>query len=70
MLTVSSIPAGSAAGYASYLESRTVAPEPGGSYLGEDGAPAEDIKASTIVRLARALETTPADLMAGVELTS
>jgi conjugative relaxase-like TrwC/TraI family protein len=41
MMTASSIPATSAAGYADYLESRTVAPERGDYYLGTDGAPAE-----------------------------
>lgn len=40
-MTVASIPAGSATGYADYLESRTVTPERGDYYLGVDGAPAE-----------------------------
>ena len=41
MLTVASIPAATAAGYADYLQSRTVTPEQGDYYLGADGAPAE-----------------------------
>ncbi|HEX4805182.1 MAG TPA: MobF family relaxase [Conexibacter sp.] len=40
-MTAKSIPAASAAGYADYLQSRTVAPEQGDYYLGRDGAPAE-----------------------------
>jgi conjugative relaxase-like TrwC/TraI family protein len=41
MMTAQSIRATTAAGYAAYLESRTVAPEQGDYYLGADGAPAE-----------------------------
>jgi len=41
MMTASSIPASSAAGYASYLEGQTVAPDQGDYYLGPDGSPAE-----------------------------
>lgn len=41
MMTAASIPATAAAGYADYLDSRTVSPEQGDYYLGRDGAPAE-----------------------------
>ncbi len=41
MMTAASIPAGTIAGYADYLESKTVAPERGDYYLGTDGMPAE-----------------------------
>lgn len=41
MMTAQSIPASSAGDYAEYLESRTVSPEQGDYYLGNDGAPAE-----------------------------
>lgn len=40
-MSVRSIGAGSADGYASYLESKTVAPERGDYYLGRDGEPIE-----------------------------
>jgi conjugative relaxase-like TrwC/TraI family protein len=41
MMTAASIPAENVAGYADYLDSKTVAPEQGDYYLGRDGMPAE-----------------------------
>jgi len=40
VMTASSIPASSSGGYAHYLDSRTVAPDRGDYYIGDDGAPA------------------------------